>query len=316
MHVNTKEIRKKENLTDYEIDSGCWAETFEYRLRPRAVYFFSEQKQIEILKRIRLSVRGNQFDIILSGILTAEPGKSRLKLLADTVVALIRAGIIKGDLSTDESYRTRAYKILSDYFTLAEYEIRIDSSRKTGLPFYKHCKNHSKFSTDFKNTSYLTSPKKSAYKQSGYRIITYDRREKTEKGDSLSPSYFPIRLELRARGKLLKEEILDSKTIGDICRGSSGKVINRLRSLIVSKMSASVKLIGGTVQFDLFCNGKYKGISPESSLNILITNRTIQKQLEALYIWKLNQGEPPFDMKALLEFHGHDMKRKYHFDLI
>ncbi|NVN97292.1 hypothetical protein HXX01_03635 [Candidatus Nomurabacteria bacterium] len=302
-------------MSEAEHSSGEWKESVEYRLKPRAVRFFHIEKRIEILKKVRLCITGNQVDIILSGVLTAEPNKSRLKLLSDTIVALLKTDIIKGNLSTEESYRARSYKILADYFKLAEYEIRIDAPRSTGRSFYKFCKENKSYEIDFENTVYLASRTKAAYRQSGYQVITYDRALKQDARRKLKPSYFPIRLELRVKGKLLKE-ILGAETIGDICTGSSAVVINRLRAIVISKISASVKRVGAFQQFDLFCNGKHRGIAAASSLKELISERSLYSQLTTLHKLKLERGEPDFDIDALLRFHGYNMKRYFHFDQI
>ncbi len=234
-----------------------------------------------ILQDVRIEAENNHFTIMLSGILTAKPCTSRLKLLADTIEALVRVGVIEFK-GKEQSLKTRVYKILRDYFpvSLCTYEIRFDAHRDFGCFLYESAKINSEHHTEDYNTVPLSSPQRATVKRNGYRVTVYDRAMHKDNTGQISSSKhkiedFPIRYEVRLVGeKLFKALGLES--VNELSQGSPTKIMTRLKEEVAKKSERALRKYGLVTQFDYFCNAAQTKRTPKENILFMIANRSLE----------------------------------------
>jgi hypothetical protein len=288
-------------------DQFQYAPCRDYQLNHAALKWIDNQSDHKsILNDIRITVKDNHFDIILSNILIAEAPTSRLKLIVETIKALAGSGVLKGNWSK-ESEKTRPYKILQDYFHIDKYEVRIDSGRY-GVPFLYSCKRNSEWTGVLKkinkkqagkfNQVPFFSPEKLAIKQRGYNMVVYDRFNKpeNEKGD---PGQFPVRLEVKLHKKLLKGTISQIK-------GNAEKIIKKFESDIEKIILTGLKKMKSpeTIRnFDIFINGGKTKKTPAESFRNLIKKGSFLNAIE-------NIQDRVSNIEKTLEYHGLELPKQ------
>jgi hypothetical protein len=265
-----------------------WSQISEYQLNHAALKWFEKDTDKSILNDIRLELKGNDFEISLTGILTSRAPESRLKLLVETIQALVRIGIIKANWS-EASEKTAPYAIIRKHFHVAVYEIRIDSGRY-GKPFYDKCRKQSPWtiplekinqrSGEIFNQVQFHSTDNRARRKRGFDLVCYDRSKK-HCNRGADPNLFPYRLEVKLLKRLLEGKCRKDSPcilINDLLK-NRGIVVEALKTNLVEIIETGVKKMKTGIEFDLFVNKKRSGKSIKQSINDLITHGSMTDKI-------------------------------------
>ena len=301
-----------------------------FTLNKAALYYMEPGTDRDILNSIRLIIKNNQVDLILTGILTSRAPESRLLFIVEAIRALHRCGVIKGNWK-ETTEKKIPYAIIRRHFVVADYEIAIDGSRiVSGELHKKFC--HSKASQQFKKKQGKDFNKAILYTEStvadsGKQLSMYDRAKHPD-NKRANPDICPFRVEaLLTRDffkKLAEGSRIEELFTNDIIKGDARAIVNRFRKPIEQVFINGVVHMKAAKEWDLFINNQRTGKTPSESFDHLIKNRSWHEAVKKLFLDQQKEINELRESKVdrtefeellqfrdnFLHYHGHELHQQ------